>query len=117
MDFPVKNCPVKASQKTFFEWRTKCSKPIPIEKMEMIRSIKLTMISDLLKDMHAELAVMDVKRTIEDMDVFVAKKIGNVEVPGESKCPFGSGAYTFDQAKKDALRYNVPDVKKGFKKA
>lgn len=112
MGCPMKDMGVKASQKTFMEWRTKFSKPIPAEMMEMVRSDKLTMLSDMMKDMSGEQALMNCKRRMTDMDMFVAKKIGNVETPKmtASQCPMG-GLYTFEMAKKDAMRYGGPDMK------
>ena len=87
MGCPMKEMPVKASQKTFFEWRTKCTKPIPMEQIEMIRSLKVTMLSDMMKDMSGEKAMMDMRRSTMDMDLYVAKKLGDVEMP---KMPAGS---------------------------
>ena len=115
MGCPMLDMPVKASQKTFFEWRTKWTKPIPMEQVEMIRSMKLTMLSDMMKDMSGEKAMMDMRRSMMDMDMFVAKKLGTMEMPmmpAGSKCPMGM-AYTFDQAKMDAMRYCGPDMKTG----
>jgi hypothetical protein len=116
MGCPLKDVPVKASEKTFLEWRTKCTKPIPMEKMELIRSMKLTLLSDMMKDMAGEKAMLDMRRSMMDMDMFVAKKLGaSSDVPMVSvgsKCPMGM-VYTFDQAKMDAARYCVPDMKTG----
>lgn len=105
--------PVKASQKTYLEWKTKCSKPIPKDMMEMVRSDKLTILSDMMKDMSGEQALMNMKRKMTDMDMYVAKKIGSagdMKLPG--KCPMGQ-LYTYDQAKMDAARYVQSDPTKG----
>jgi hypothetical protein len=115
MGCPLKDMAVKASEKTFIEWRTKCTKPCPIEKMEMLRSWKLTLLSDMVKDIKGEVAIMDMRRSMLDMDLFVAKKLEIVEVPMMpvgGKCPMGM-VYTFDQAKLDASKYYVPDMKSG----
>lgn len=114
MGCSAKDMPVKASMKTYFEWRTKFSKPVPAEQMEMVRSGKLTMIADMMKDMSGEQALMNMKRKVKDMDMFVAKKVGDVDMPkmNMSQCPMGS-TYTYDMAKKDAMRYVMPDTKSG----
>jgi hypothetical protein len=86
--------------------------------MEMIRSMKLTSLSDMMKDMSGEQAMMDMRRSMMDMDMYVAKKLGAVEMPvmpAGSKCPMGM-VYTYDQAKMDAMRYNVPDMKSNSSK-
>jgi hypothetical protein len=106
--------PVKASQRTFFEWRTKFSKPIPMDQMEMVRCDKLTIISDMMKDMSGELALMNMRAKMADMDMFVSKKLcTDASMVGKmpSKCPMGS-LYTYEQARMDAKRYESNEHKK-----
>ena len=48
------------SCKTYFEWRTKTSKPLTMEQWNMVRSDKLTVLSDLMKDLSGEMAMMSI---------------------------------------------------------
>ena len=59
------------SCKTFLEWKTKCSKPLSKEQWDTVRSDKLTVISDMMKDISGHMALMNVTNKKEQMDMFV----------------------------------------------
>ena len=93
-----KNCVggTTGSQKTYLEWKHKFNKPITSEMMEAVRSDKLTIISDMMKDISGEQALMAIMRKKDEMEMYVQKKIGTETMAARmpSQCPMG-GIYTY----------------------